>query len=154
MFTRFAERELSLPASVFFKGLMGYYGIEYLNLNPQRYIPHRCLRPFLRSLPGIKPHWILFRKFFRVKPQPSASNPRVVGGAGIQIREDAAEQYLSYKLIDSNKTGRRSGSTSRTTIWGCRSRAGSSPSTACGGTRSRPCRRGSSSQSCWHGSRR
>jgi hypothetical protein len=51
----------------------------------------------------IKPHWILFRKFFRVKPQPSASNPRVVGGAGIQMREDAAEQYLSYKLIDSNQ---------------------------------------------------
>jgi hypothetical protein len=38
-----------------------------------------------------------------VKPQPSASNPRVVGGVGIQTREDAAEQYLSYKLIDSNQ---------------------------------------------------
>jgi hypothetical protein len=34
MFTRFVERGLSLPASNFFKGLMGYYGIEYLNLNP------------------------------------------------------------------------------------------------------------------------
>jgi hypothetical protein len=33
MFARFAERGLSLPASNFFKGLMGYYGIEYLNLN-------------------------------------------------------------------------------------------------------------------------
>jgi hypothetical protein len=38
-----------------------------------------------------------------VKPQPSVSNLRVVGGAGIQIREDAAEQYISYKLIDSNQ---------------------------------------------------
>jgi hypothetical protein len=28
MFTRFAERGLSLPASDFFKGLLGYYGIE------------------------------------------------------------------------------------------------------------------------------
>jgi hypothetical protein len=34
MFSRFAERGLALPASDFFKGLMGYYGIEYLNLNP------------------------------------------------------------------------------------------------------------------------
>jgi hypothetical protein len=34
MFTRFAERGLSLLASDFFKGLLGYYGIEYLNLNP------------------------------------------------------------------------------------------------------------------------
>jgi hypothetical protein len=38
-----------------------------------------------------------------VKPQPSANDPRVVGGAGIQIRKDAVEQYLAYKLIDSNQ---------------------------------------------------
>jgi hypothetical protein len=29
---------------------------------------------------GIKPHWVLFWKFFRVKPQPSPNDPRVVGG--------------------------------------------------------------------------
>jgi hypothetical protein len=31
------------------------------------------------------------------RQQPPSS-----GGAGIQMREDVAEQYLSYKLIDSN----------------------------------------------------
>jgi hypothetical protein len=34
MFARFVERGLALPASDFFKGLLQYYGIEYLNLNP------------------------------------------------------------------------------------------------------------------------
>jgi hypothetical protein len=34
MFTRFVERGLALPASNFFKGLLEYYSIEYLNLNP------------------------------------------------------------------------------------------------------------------------
>jgi hypothetical protein len=34
MFTRFVEHGLALPASNFFKGLLEYYGIEYLNLNP------------------------------------------------------------------------------------------------------------------------
>jgi hypothetical protein len=34
MFARFVERGLALPASDFFKGLLGYYGVEYLNLNP------------------------------------------------------------------------------------------------------------------------
>jgi hypothetical protein len=52
------------------------------------------------------------------------------------MREDATEQYHSYKLIDSNRTGRRNGSTSRTTTQGGRSRAGSSPNIARGGTRS------------------
>jgi hypothetical protein len=103
MFTRFAERGLSLPASDFFKGLLGYYGIEYLNLNPNSIFHTLVFVHFCEAFLGIKPHWILFRKFFRVKPQPSANNPRVVGGVGIQMREDATEQYLSYKLIDSNQ---------------------------------------------------
>jgi hypothetical protein len=34
MFARFVERGLALLASNFFKGLLKYYGIEYLNLNP------------------------------------------------------------------------------------------------------------------------
>jgi hypothetical protein len=93
MFARFAERGLSLPASYFFKGLLGYYGIEYLNLNPNGIFHTTVFVNFCEAFLGIKPHWILFRKFFWVKPQPSTSNPRVVGGAGIQMREDAAEQY-------------------------------------------------------------
>jgi hypothetical protein len=103
MFARFTERGLALPASDFFKGLLGYYGVEYLNLNPNSIFHTDVFVHFCEVFLGIKPHWILFRKFFRVKPQPSASNPRVVGGAGIQMREDAAEQYLTYKLIDSNQ---------------------------------------------------
>jgi hypothetical protein len=83
LFAQFAERGLSLPASSFFKGLMGYYGIEYLNLNPNGIFHTAVFVHFCEAFLGIKPHWILFRKFFRVKPQPSAGNPRVVGGAGI-----------------------------------------------------------------------
>jgi hypothetical protein len=51
MFTRFAEHGLSLPASDFFKGLLGYYGIEYLNLNHNG-IFHTTICTFLRSLLG------------------------------------------------------------------------------------------------------
>jgi hypothetical protein len=102
MFACFAECGLALPASDFFKGLLGYSGVEYINLNPNGIFHTASIIHFCEAFLGIKPHWILFQKFFRVKPQPSASNPRVVGGAGIQMREDAAEQYLANKLIDSN----------------------------------------------------
>jgi hypothetical protein len=132
MFTRFAERGLSLPASDFFKGLLGYYGIEYLNLNPNDIFHTSVFVHLCEAFLGIKPHWILFRKFFRVKPQPSANNPRVVGGAGIQMREDAAEQYTRS----------------------CRSQEGSSPSTGRGGTQSQRCMRASIYPSCWRRSRR
>jgi hypothetical protein len=103
MFARFVERGLALPASDFFKGLLKYYGIEYLNLNPNGIFHISVFVYFCDAFVGIKPHWVLFRKFFRVKPQPSANDSLVVGGAGIQMREDAADQYVSYKLIDSNQ---------------------------------------------------
>jgi hypothetical protein len=103
MFARFVERGLALSASDFFKGLLKYYGIEYLNLNPNGIFHVSVFVHFCEAFVGIKPHWVLFRKFFRLKPQPSANDPRVVRGAGIQMHEDAAEQYLSYKLIDSNQ---------------------------------------------------
>jgi hypothetical protein len=103
MFARFVERGLALPASDFFKGLLKYYGIEYLNLNPNG-IFHVSVFVYSReAFVGIKPYWILFRKFFPVKPQPSVNDPRVVRGVDIQMREDAADQYFAYKLIDSNQ---------------------------------------------------
>jgi hypothetical protein len=103
MFARFAERELAIPASNFFKGLLRYYDIEYLNLNLNGIFHVSVFVHFCEAFVGIKPHWVLFRKFFRVKPQPSTNDPRVVREAGIQMREDAADQYLSYKLIESNQ---------------------------------------------------
>jgi hypothetical protein len=97
------ERRLALPASDFFKGLLKYYGIEYLNLNPNGVFHISVFMHFYEAFVGIKPHWILFQKFFRLESQPSANDPRVVGGAGIQMREDVTDQYLAYKLIDSNQ---------------------------------------------------
>jgi hypothetical protein len=76
MFARFVKCGLSLPASDFFKGLMGYYGIEYLNLNPNGIFHTAVFIHFCEAFLRIKPHWILFRKFFRVKPQPASSRRR------------------------------------------------------------------------------
>jgi hypothetical protein len=67
MFARFVECGLALPASDFFKGLLQYYGIEYLNLNPNGIFHISIFVHFCDTFVGIKPHWILFRKFFCVK---------------------------------------------------------------------------------------
>jgi hypothetical protein len=74
MFTQFVERRLALPASNFFKGLLEYYDIEYLNLNPNSIFHTSVSVHFCETFLGIKPHWVLFRKFFRVKPQSSAND--------------------------------------------------------------------------------
>jgi hypothetical protein len=60
MFARFVERGLALPASHFFKGLLKYYGIEYLNLNPNGVFHVFIFVHFCEAFGGIKPHWIFF----------------------------------------------------------------------------------------------
>jgi hypothetical protein len=56
MFARSVERGLALPASDFFKGLLGYYGIEYLNLNPNGIFHVAVFVHFCEAFLGIKPH--------------------------------------------------------------------------------------------------
>jgi hypothetical protein len=56
MFTWFMERGLALPASDFFKGLLDYYGIEYLNLNPNGIFHVSVFVHFCEAFLGIKPH--------------------------------------------------------------------------------------------------
>jgi hypothetical protein len=34
-----------------------------------------------------------------VKPQPTSENPSLVGGAGIQLRQQAGDKYLVYKFL-------------------------------------------------------
>jgi hypothetical protein len=56
MFARFVERGLALPASDFFEGLLKYYGIEYLNLNPNGIFHVSVFVNFCEAFVGIKPH--------------------------------------------------------------------------------------------------
>jgi hypothetical protein len=55
---------LAVPTNDFFKVLLRYYGIEYLNLNPNGIFHVSVFVHFCEAFVGIKPHWILFRKFF------------------------------------------------------------------------------------------
>jgi hypothetical protein len=56
MFARFVECRLAVPTSDFFKGLFRYYGIEYLNLNPNGIFHVSVFVHFCEAFVGIKPH--------------------------------------------------------------------------------------------------
>jgi hypothetical protein len=55
MFARFAEHGLVLPVSNFFKGLMWYYDIEYLNLNPNGIFHTAVFVHFCEDFKGSSP---------------------------------------------------------------------------------------------------
>jgi hypothetical protein len=83
MFALFAECGLALPSNDFFKDMLRYYDIEYLNLDPNGIFHVSVFIHLCDTFVGVKPHWVLFRKFFQLKLQPSTNNPRVVRGASI-----------------------------------------------------------------------
>jgi hypothetical protein len=56
MFVRFLECGLALPANDFFKGMLWYYGIEYLNLNPNGIFHASTFMHICEAFVGIKPH--------------------------------------------------------------------------------------------------
>jgi hypothetical protein len=97
-FYHFAERGLALPSCSFFRGLLYYYELELHHLNPNSICHISIFIHFCEAFLEIEPHWDLFRFLFRVKPQPTLKNPSVVGGAGIQLRQQAGNKYLSYKF--------------------------------------------------------
>jgi len=47
---------------------------------------------------GIEPHFDLFQHLFHLKPQPSAINIDIVGGAGLQLCQGLGVKYIPYKL--------------------------------------------------------
>jgi hypothetical protein len=55
MFARFLERGLALPVSDFFKGMLRYYEIEYLNLNPNGILHVSIFFHFCEVFVGINP---------------------------------------------------------------------------------------------------
>jgi hypothetical protein len=97
-FFHFAERGLALPTCSFFRGLLYYYGLELHHLNPYSICHISIFIHFCKAFLGIEPHWDLFRFLFRVKPQPTTKKLAVIGGAGIQLRQQAGEKYLSYRF--------------------------------------------------------
>jgi hypothetical protein len=97
-FYHFAEWGLALPSCSFFRGLLYFYGLELHNLNPNSICHIAIFIHFCEAFLGIETHWDLFRFLFRVKPQPTTKNPSIVGGAGIQLRQQAGDRYISYKF--------------------------------------------------------
>jgi hypothetical protein len=90
-FLHFAERGLALPFCSFFRGLLYYYGLELHHLNPNSICRISIFIYYCEAFLGSEPHWDLFRFLFRIKPQPTSKNLSVVGGAGIQLRQQAGD---------------------------------------------------------------
>ena len=67
VFEPFFYRGFSLPTSRFFRGLLHWYGIELVNLNPNSILHISSFIHLCEAFLGVQPHFNLFRFLFSLK---------------------------------------------------------------------------------------
>jgi hypothetical protein len=83
VYQKFFVAGLGLPTSDFFRGLLHYYGLELVHLNPNSILHISVFIHLCEAFLGIPPYFALFVHLFQLKPQPSSNKLKVVGGAGL-----------------------------------------------------------------------
>ncbi|KAK1652868.1 hypothetical protein QYE76_070673 [Lolium multiflorum] len=99
MFVAFLFRGLSLPAHVFLRSLLFFYGIQLWQLTPNSILHLSIFITLCEAFLGIDPHWGLWRKIFYVKRHNGNDGPPVVGGVGFVVRKEV--NYFNYPMKDS-----------------------------------------------------
>ena len=94
------ERRLVVPTSEFFRGIINFYDLQLVHLNPNGILHIAIFMHLREAYLGIQPHFHLFRKLFHWKPQPSQDKMAVLGGAGFQLRD--SDLYLEYEILASH----------------------------------------------------
>ena len=81
VFTSFYERGFATPAHDFLRGLLFFYGLELIHLNPNSILLVSIYIHLCEAFLGIDPHFDLWHHLFHVKPDPIT----FVGGATFQL---------------------------------------------------------------------
>ncbi len=102
VFESFFYRGFSVPTNRFFRGLLHFYKIELVHLNPNSVLHIAAFIHLCEAYLGIEPHFALFRYLFQVTTRQK-SGPVVVGGASIQLRKLRTGKYIGLPLRDSLK---------------------------------------------------
>ena len=93
------HRGLSFPLHPFFAAVLCAYGIQLHDLPPNSVQHIACFIVLCECYFGIRPHWALFKRIFRVKAQPGKDNPHQVGGCNLQVNPKTP--YVSMGCVDS-----------------------------------------------------
>jgi hypothetical protein len=102
VFASFFERGFNLPTSDFFRGLLFYYKLELVHLNPNSITVVSTFVHFCEAYLGISPHFFPWRHLFCVKSTGKRSRP--VGVVMFCLRS-----VLKSKWIDTDLPGNIAG---------------------------------------------
>src|SRR5438132_4714020 len=98
VFKHFFYHGFALPSSAFFRGLLHWYGIELVHLNPNLILHIATIIHLCEVFLGVRPHFNLFCYFFIPKPSLKDDKVNVVGGASLQLHQGKGKEYLGLRF--------------------------------------------------------
>jgi hypothetical protein len=96
MFFDFLLHGLSLPAHEFLRGLLFVYSVQLHQLTPNSVLHIACFITLCESFLGIKPHFLLWKFLFWLRPSVALSKKPELGGAVVSIHAEL--QYLEFSM--------------------------------------------------------
>src|SRR6266498_2131014 len=103
VFEPFFYRGFSLPTNKFFWGLLHFYGIELVHLNPNSILHIAAFIHLYEAFLGVEPYFALFCHLFSLRLLQKSGQACVVGGATLQLRYGRADKYLGFAFKNSLK---------------------------------------------------
>ena len=95
MLKSFYKKGFALPARVFFRGLLHFYGLKVTHLKPNSIAQIAIFIHLCEGYLGIAPHFNLWPALYRLKGHPSNVRRNVVGGPPSRCGRGASTPTLS-----------------------------------------------------------
>jgi hypothetical protein len=94
LFLSFIHAGLCLPASPFLHRFLNYFEISLNHLTPNGVLHLSIFVHFCEAFFGILPSITLFHYLFHLKLHPRSDNTSILGGCGIQFRQNKQKEYF------------------------------------------------------------
>jgi hypothetical protein len=99
----FLIRDLALPISPFFRGLLDFYHLNLTHLNPNSILQVYVFVHLCEAFLGILPHFGLWKYLYHCRPGMAGGQHQLIGGASLEMSRGRKTEYLDIPLKDSIK---------------------------------------------------
>jgi hypothetical protein len=99
----FLIRDLALPISPFFRGLLDFYHLNLTHLNPNSILQISVFVHLSEAYLGILPHFSLWKYLYHCRPRMARGQHQLMGSASLEMRHGRKTEYLDIPLKDNIK---------------------------------------------------
>jgi hypothetical protein len=103
IFMSFLIRGLALPVSPFFRGLLDFYSLNLIHLNPNYVLQIVVFVHLCEAFLGILPQFGLWKYLYHYQPEMAGGQHQLVGDASLELHRGRKTEYLDIPLKDSIK---------------------------------------------------